>query len=202
MFIKQSEATAALRKIYFFCADDDSADSYAPKTGLTFASGELKISKGGAADFNASNYATTTEIGGGWYTYEFSTGEVDTVGPLLFRTNKTDVYSDAQILQVVPWNPYDSTSLGITRLDATVSSRLPTTSYESLTTQLDAASTVETGLSLRGFYRLAAAVLFGKVSGAGTGTEVFRNAIADTKARVTSAVDTSGNRTTVTTDQT
>jgi hypothetical protein len=44
--------------------------------------------------------------------------------------------------------------------------------------------------------RLFASVLLGKVSGAGTETEVFRD-INDTKDRVTATVDAQGNRTNI-----
>lgn len=49
--------------------------------------------------------------------------------------------------------------------------------------------------------RLANAVLGGKLSGGGTGTEVVRD-LADSKARITYTVDDSGNRTAVTRDLT
>lgn len=49
--------------------------------------------------------------------------------------------------------------------------------------------------------RLHNAVLAGKVSGAGTGTEVFRD-LADTKDRIVASVDGSGNRTAITRDAT
>lgn len=63
------------------------------------------------------------------------------------------------------------------------------------------AAAVEPGASVVQSLRLANAVLHGKVSGAGTGTEVFRD-LADTKDRVVSSVDTNGNRTEVTRDGT
>lgn len=66
---------------------------------------------------------------------------------------------------------------------------------------LDRAAGVETGTTLRQWLRLAGAVLLGKLSGAGTTTEVFRD-IGDTKARVTATVDASGNRTGITKDST
>lgn len=66
---------------------------------------------------------------------------------------------------------------------------------------LDRADGVETGLTPRQAFRLVSAVLFGKVSGAGTGTEVFRD-FGDTKARITATVDSSGNRTAITRDAT
>ncbi len=65
---------------------------------------------------------------------------------------------------------------------------------------LDLSNGVETGLTPRQCYRLLAAALAGKLSGAGTSTVTFRNAIADSKDRIVAAVDTSGNRLTITVD--
>lgn len=65
---------------------------------------------------------------------------------------------------------------------------------------LDRATAIE-GYTPRQLFRLFAAVLIGKCSGAGTGTEVFRD-IADTKARVTATVDGNNNRTAITRDAT
>lgn len=60
---------------------------------------------------------------------------------------------------------------------------------------------VDGALSAEQSIRLINAVLAGKVSGAGTGIEKFRNP-ADTKDRLVSTVDPSGNRTSITTDLT
>lgn len=67
------------------------------------------------------------------------------------------------------------------------------------TALLDAADGVESGLTLRQFARLTAAVLFGKASGMTSTTAVFRD-IGDTKDRITATVDADGNRTNVTRD--
>jgi len=64
---------------------------------------------------------------------------------------------------------------------------------------LDRAGGVESGFTLRQVLRLLASVLLSKISGAGTGTEVFRD-INNTKNRVTSTVDANGNRTAITLD--
>lgn len=56
-------------------------------------------------------------------------------------------------------------------------------------------------LTLEESQKLVLAILLGRVSGAGTGTEVFR-AADNSKARVTSTVDESGNRTNVVLDAT
>lgn len=61
------------------------------------------------------------------------------------------------------------------------------------------AASVETGATVKESLRLSNAVLGGKVSGAGTGTETFRN-LADTKDRLVVTVDSSGNRTAITLD--
>lgn len=195
-----NELTTARRRIPLFLFDDDSADAYAPKTGLTFTAAEIRVSKNGAAEANSAG--TVTEVAGGVYYYEATAAELDTVGFLSIRPNKTDVYGAPTVVQVIALNLYDAASAGITRIDAAVSTRLPTSSYESVDAMLDKANAVETGVTMRGALRLMLSVLAGKVSGAGTGTEIFRNGVADSKARVTSTVDSSGNRTTVTTDQT
>jgi hypothetical protein len=59
---------------------------------------------------------------------------------------------------------------------------------------------VENNHSARELMRLFASVFLGKVSGAGTGTESFRD-IDDTKDRVVATVDTSGNRTNIVVDE-
>ena len=200
ILIKQSESAAARRGVFFFCSDDDSADQYAAKTGLTFSASELKVRKAGGVEANSAGSAV--EIGGGWYFYTFTAAEIDTLGLVSVRVEKTDVYSELAIAQVVSFDPYNGTNLGLANVDVTTSSRLAGASYQNLDALLDQASTIETGLNLRGFFRLAASVLFGELSGAGTGTETFRNAVQDSKARVTAVVDTSGNRTSITTDQT
>jgi hypothetical protein len=67
---------------------------------------------------------------------------------------------------------------------------------------LDRAGAIETGLTPRQALRLALAALAGKVSGAATTTVTIRNAVADSKARITATVDADGNRTAITTDLT
>ena len=61
---------------------------------------------------------------------------------------------------------------------------------------------IEAGLSPRGAMRLAVAALAGKLSGSPSGPVVVRNAVADSKDRITATVDSDGNRTAVTTDVT
>ena len=58
---------------------------------------------------------------------------------------------------------------------------------------------IETGWTPRQIMRIVAAVLAGKVSGAGSNAPVFRG-ITDAKPRVEATTDASGNRTAVSTD--
>ena len=67
---------------------------------------------------------------------------------------------------------------------------------------LDRADAIESGLTLRKALRLISSLLGGKITGANSGTEVFRNAVADSKDRVTVTVDGHGNRSAVATDLT
>ena len=66
----------------------------------------------------------------------------------------------------------------------------------------DLVNGIEIGLTPRQAQRLIVAMAAGTLSGAGTATEVFKNAVADAKARITATVDASGNRTAITTDLT
>jgi hypothetical protein len=80
-----------------------------------------------------------------------------------------------------------------------------TTLLQSINTKVDnvptevLAATVETNTSLAESLRLANSVLGGKVSGASTSTETFRD-INNTKNRVVADVDSNGNRTAITLD--
>lgn len=75
------------------------------------------------------------------------------------------------------------------------------TANENADALLDRAAGVETGLTLRQFARLVAAVMVGKASGMATTTAIYRD-FGDTKDRVTATVDETGNRATVIRDAT
>lgn len=62
---------------------------------------------------------------------------------------------------------------------------------------LDRANGVETGLTPRQALRLLAAALAGELSGGGTTTITIRNAVADSKDRITATVTAAGDRTAI-----
>lgn len=182
MFYQQSETTAAYRWVEFRCFDDDSADAYAPKTGLTFSSGELKWAKAGAAVADATAFASVVEAGNGRYWYPATAEELDTPGKAILIVVKTDVFAEDTTITVVPWDPYSATSLGLTNLDATVSSCSPANMAAGL---LDLTDGIETGLTPRQALRLLCAIVGGKTEGADTNSEKFLAAVADHKIRAT-----------------
>lgn len=75
------------------------------------------------------------------------------------------------------------------------------TANENADALLDRSAGVETSLTVRQWFRLAAATLFGKASGLGTTTAVFRD-FGDTKNRISATVDVNGNRSAITRDAT
>lgn len=189
MFIKQSESTAARRTFYFTATN--TADDSAYTGALSGA--DLKISKAGGAE--ASSAGTATHIATGLFKYEATSSECDTLGELCLRVAKAGLYNDVRVKTVVPWDPYSASSLGLSNLDAAVSTRSTLTAA----TLLDLADGIETGLTPRQALRLIASVIAGLTTGAGTNTEVFRASKSNSKPRATYTI-TGANRTAVTLD--
>lgn len=167
LFLVQNEATASHRRIPFYMVND--IDGKTPQLGLTFSGSEIVVSKNGAAE---SNFAgTATEVGGGLYYYQFTQGELDTLGYITVRFVKTSVRVFIGTHQVGAVNVYDQTA-GV----------------------LDVPNTVD-GFSLRNIFKYFAAVLIGKCTG-GPSSPVYKSADG-TVTRVTAAADSSGNRSSV-----
>jgi hypothetical protein len=190
ILIKQSESTNTRKSVPFACVD--AADGYTPETGLTFAAADIKIKKPGVAETNSAG--TVTEVGRGVYEYYPTSSELDTVGILHVAVDKSGVRPSVSIAQIVPWDPFNATSLGLGNLTNAVMSPAQTASAV-----LTEANGVETGYTVQSTLRLVASVLLGRLSGAGTGTEVFRD-INNTKSRVTASIDANNNRTNISLD--
>ena len=189
--LQLSEATASYRKVPFPCVD--ATDGYTAETGLTFSAGELLVSKNGATEANAAG--SVTEVAGGVYMYEFTAAELNTQGTVSLRVSKSGVRGAVVLAQVVPWDPQSATNLGLTNIDTTISSR------SSLTVADIFARVIETGMDFQEAVQFIAAFAVGVTTGAGTGTEAFRAAVANHKVRFTSTI-VGNNRTAVATDST
>lgn len=112
--MKQSESTAARRRLLIRLFDGTTG---AAKTGVTVSTGDLKLSKNGAAE--ANHAGTWTEVGSGQYYYEFTAGELDTLGWIAFRVAKTGVKAEVYQVSVVAYDPFDVVRLGLTSLSST-----------------------------------------------------------------------------------
>jgi hypothetical protein len=109
--IKQSEATAARRRIPVLLVDI--TDGFTPETGVLTPT--INISKNGATV--ATGAGTWTEIGNGQYYYEFTAGEVDTLGWIAVNIEKATVSRDYNsVVQVMAYDAFDIVRLGLTSL--------------------------------------------------------------------------------------
>jgi len=90
---------------------------------------------------------------------------------------------------------------GIDEIQAGLSTSAEITNLNDLSTTDILGMAYEGSEDFQDFLRLMRAVLLGKTTGAGTGTENFRDA-GDTKNRVVSSIDANGDRTAITTDAT
>jgi hypothetical protein len=188
MLVKLSESTAARRTVYFTAVNTADDTAYTS----TLSGADIKISKAGGSEANSAG--TATHIATGLFKYTFTTGEIDTLGEVSMRLAKTGVYNDIRVINVVAFDPYASSNMGMSLLDTAISSRLESTAYQDISAMLDVADTIETGVTLRQALRLLCA-LGGRTSGAGTGTEYLRAAVSNSKVRITATVDSVGNRT-------
>jgi hypothetical protein len=161
--------------------------------------GNIKLSKAGGTEASATNNAT--HIATGLHKLELTTTECDSLGELSIRLNKTGVYNDVRTVNVVAFDPYASSDLGLSNLDVAMSSRLAAANYSAPSALFTETDGVETGLTLRDALRIVLASAAGRRSGIGTGTELYRD-FGNTKSRITMVFDGNGNTTSVTYDPT
>jgi len=109
----------------------DSTDHVSGKTGL---SPSVSISKAGGSFASAGG--TVSEVGSGWYKIALTTTDTNTLGDLAFQCTATGADPTSFVDQVVAFNPLDS-NLGLTNLDATISSRAPAATALNNTTWTD-----------------------------------------------------------------
>lgn len=114
---KLSEGTAARRRFYLHLVD--ATDGITPETGE--AAGQPQISVNGAAFGNTS--ATLTAIGNGAYYVELTAGELGTLGAIMVRYKSAATAEFQDVAYMVAYDPYAAAGLGLTNLDAAVSSR-------------------------------------------------------------------------------
>lgn len=119
------------------------ADSTDGKTGKTGLSPTITISKAGGAF--AAISGSVSEISSGNYKVALNTTDTNTNGSISLHGTGTgaDNVDAPNIVQIVEFDPFDAAALGLSRIDAAVTTRLaPTTAGRTL----DVAATGEAGL--------------------------------------------------------
>lgn len=189
----------------------DATFAVAPETGV-LNDRELQISfAGSSVNQSALPVATYTKIDSttGRFTFDeafsITPASSDVVKVMLRHTHPVTQIQDglgtAAELAKVP------KSDGTTTFNATAAAQFQSEAADAITAaslptlaQILAGGDFD-GYTLEQFGKLVLAALAGKLSGAGTATEVFR-AADDSKDRITATVDSSGNRTAITLDAT
>lgn len=98
-----------------------SADHVTGATGLTLS---ISLSKdGGAFSVIAP---TVTERSNGWYSIALTTSHTDTLGDLALQITASGADPSSVLGQVIAANLNDAVDLGLSNLDATISSRMAT----------------------------------------------------------------------------
>jgi hypothetical protein len=103
---KQSDTS---KVILFYMVDE--TDGYTEETGLSPA---VTVSKNGAA-FGAVS-GTVAEVANGLYKLTPAAGDVDTLGPIVFRASAAGARACAVEGRVVAYDPYDAVRQGMTAL--------------------------------------------------------------------------------------
>lgn len=102
MLLYQNESVAARRNIPFILVD--STDGFTQRSGILVVAGNIKVSKNGGTEVNHSGIIT--EVGGGSYYYQATSGELDTLGYLQARITPSGCRSFNALSQVININPY------------------------------------------------------------------------------------------------
>lgn len=118
--VLKSQATAAKRRVYFDLRDV--TDGITAETGE--AAGQPQISTNGGAWTN-TGIGTLTAIGNGRYYADLTTGAVGTAGDVIETRYKSaaTIESPGDSVQVVAFDPDNATDLGLSNLDAAITSR-------------------------------------------------------------------------------
>ena len=153
----------------------------------TLAAGDVKVSLDGATFANITTLPVVAPVGSESVRVTLSQAETNADNIVVSFKDQT--------------SPKEWTDLAVNLQTASRQlNDLPLAS-ENATALLDVSAGVETGLTLRQWFRLSASVLFGKASGLAGTTAVYRD-VGDSKDRITATVDANGNRSAVTRDAT
>lgn len=169
--LKQSEATAARRRIFFTAVLASNVQTR--QTGLVSGSFTVRISKAGAAEAAGAGSVVELEAADmpGIYYYEAAAADLDTVGPVVLRISYTNMEPREIVAQVLAHDPYD----------------LPTAVL---------AATIHAGYSVARALRVIGGAVAGKLTGVSTNAPVAR--FLDDSGDAVTLATTADGRTTAT----
>jgi hypothetical protein len=171
--------TAGQTVNFLFATNNDSGQAVAPTTA-----GTVSIYK------NADAAQTTTGV-----TYTTSFDAVTGINLVTIVTTDAFYVSASDYTVVLTGAVVDGQTVNAVLAEFSIANRYPAP-VQNADALLDRTDGIETGVSLRQAVRTVAAVIAGKASGAGTGTEVFVG-LDGVTSRVQVNADSSGNRTNV-----
>lgn len=133
--LQQSEATAARRRMPVYLVDI--CDGFTPETGITPT---MRISKNGGASAAAGGSITEVDSTNmkGYYYYEFTQAELDTVGHVAVHFSNAATRDFLGVAQVVAYDPYSDFTTTIPTLATEANA---TTNTNSIITEVDANET-------------------------------------------------------------
>ena len=161
--IKSSETTAARRRLYFHLVD--ATDGLTAETAE--AAGQPQISTNGAG-WTATGIGVLVAIGNGRYYAELTEAVVATAGDIIESRYKSAATAECpgDSAQVVAFDPADAADLGLSNLDAAVSSRSSHSAADVWTSTTRTLSAFSTALALSVWDALQAAAVVSASMGA------------------------------------
>lgn len=113
--IKQSESTAARKKIAFTAVSSTNLQTRLDPDTLTFTIRVVKADGTSVAGAGSITHPDDTNALGVCY-YAPDAGDVDVLGAAVIRISAAGMETREVPVLVVPWDPYSATSLGLTDL--------------------------------------------------------------------------------------
>lgn len=183
--------------IEFFLPDE--TDPWSGLSGVSPSLITVQYLRPGDTAFTTMVSPTITEVGQGWYRLQVTSSLTSGNGNLILVFTAAGAKPQQVMIQLVAFDPNDSNSLGLARLDVAVGSRAAPGAQMSLDTatisQIASAVwsyVIEGTHTALKFMQWMGSVLFGRRTVSGTGRTYY--AMDDTTVRVDGTVDASGNR--------
>jgi hypothetical protein len=206
IILKQSTASQEIPLGPFL----DTTDGDTEETGLTIANTDIKLWKAGATTLANKNSGGATHISNGIYYAVLDATDTNTLGSMKIFVHVAGALFCTLTCLVLPAASYDSLIAGTSNLSVNLVADQSAATIGTVTTVTNAVDISATGAdtvldevvegttTLRHSIKLLNSITAGKVTGGGTTSIVYRD-IGDTKNRITMAVDTNGNRSSVST---